>query len=42
MAKIEEDENNIELVHGHITSISVLRTHRRLGIANKLMRESHK
>jgi ribosomal protein S18 acetylase RimI-like enzyme len=25
---------------GHVTSISVLRTHRRLGLANKLMRQS--
>lgn len=26
--------------HGHITSISVMRTHRRLGVAEKLMRQS--
>lgn len=26
--------------HGHVTSISVLRTYRRLGIAQKLMRQS--
>ena len=37
-----EDESDGEghdekLVHGHITSISVLRTYRRLGIATKLM-----
>lgn len=27
--------------HGHITSLSVVRTHRRLGLANKLMNYSH-
>jgi ribosomal protein S18 acetylase RimI-like enzyme len=26
--------------HGHITSLSVMRTHRRLGIAEKLMKQS--
>lgn len=30
MAKME-DENESEAVHGHITSISVLRSHRKLG-----------
>ena len=30
MAKME-DENEQEAVHGHITSISVLRSHRKLG-----------
>jgi N-alpha-acetyltransferase 10/11 len=34
MAKIEDEENEEgEEVHGHITSLSVLRSHRRLGIA---------
>jgi ribosomal protein S18 acetylase RimI-like enzyme len=28
-------------VHGHITSLAVLRTHRKLGIAAKLMRAAH-
>ena len=28
--------------HGHITSLSVMRTHRRLGLAEKLMRQSRK
>lgn len=37
-----EDESDAEakdekLIHGHITSLSVLRTYRRLGIATKLM-----
>ncbi len=38
MAKMEDDED--EPAHGHITSISVLRTYRKLGIATKLMRAS--
>ena len=39
LAKMEEEpENNIQ--HGHITSLSVMRTHRRLGLAEKLMRQS--
>jgi peptide alpha-N-acetyltransferase len=41
MAKLEdEDLEKDEPVHGHITSISVLRSHRKLGIATKLMRAS--
>lgn len=39
MAKLEEDNEN-EPIHGHITSISVLRSHRKLGIATKLMKAS--
>ena len=34
-----EDEDPI--AHGHITSISVLRDYRKLGIATKLMRAAH-
>eukprot|EP00747_Dinoflagellata_sp_TGD_P162025 gnl/TRDRNA2_/TRDRNA2_179170_c0_seq1.p1 gnl/TRDRNA2_/TRDRNA2_179170_c0~~gnl/TRDRNA2_/TRDRNA2_179170_c0_seq1.p1 ORF type:complete len:226 (+),score=75.01 gnl/TRDRNA2_/TRDRNA2_179170_c0_seq1:75-752(+) len=37
LAKMEEDTDE---VHGHITSLAVLRTHRKLGIASKLMRAS--
>merc|ERR1711920_1054443 len=37
LAKMEEDA---ESPHGHITSLAVLRTHRKLGIASKLMRAS--
>jgi len=37
LAKMEEDA---ESPHGHITSLSVLRTYRKLGIASKLMRAS--
>ncbi|KAL9601301.1 MAG: hypothetical protein Q9219_002596 [cf. Caloplaca sp. 3 TL-2023] len=41
LAKMEEEpENNIQ--HGHITSLSVMRTHRRLGLAEKLMRQSQR
>jgi ribosomal protein S18 acetylase RimI-like enzyme len=39
MAKIEEDE---DVLHGHITSLSVLRSHRKLGIAYHLMNATHK
>lgn len=37
----ESEANEKEDVHGHITSLSVLRTHRRLGLAKKLMDHSH-
>ena len=41
MAKMEDEDNEKdELVHGHVTSISVLRSYRKLGIATKLMRAS--
>ncbi|EAN79417.1 N-acetyltransferase subunit ARD1 [Trypanosoma equiperdum] len=36
LAKMEEEEH-AEKVFGHITSIAVLRTHRRLGIASRVM-----
>lgn len=39
LAKMEEDPSD-GIQHGHITSLSVMRTHRRLGIAEKLMRQS--
>ena len=35
LAKLDEESN--EIAKGHITSLSVLRTHRKLGIAAKLM-----
>ncbi|KAG0477761.1 hypothetical protein HPP92_012480 [Vanilla planifolia] len=35
LAKMEEESS--EPCHGHITSLAVLRTHRKLGIATKLM-----
>ena len=39
LAKMEEDPPD-GVQHGHITSLSVMRTHRRLGLAEKLMRQS--
>ena len=38
LAKLEEEEDNSNIVHGHVTSISVLRTYRKLGLASKLMK----
>ena len=40
LAKMEEDIEPGDEPHGHVTSISVLRTYRRLGLANKLMQLS--
>lgn len=40
LAKMEEDSSQPR--HGHITSLSVLRTHRKRGIATALMRRSQK
>ena len=39
LAKMEEEPTD-GISHGHITSLSVMRTHRRLGLAEKLMRQS--
>mmetsp|Transcript_28377 Transcript_28377/g.53660 ORF Transcript_28377/g.53660 Transcript_28377/m.53660 type:complete len:212 (+) Transcript_28377:110-745(+) len=39
LAKMEEDA---EIPHGHITSLAVLRTHRKLGLATKLMTSAQK
>ena len=39
LAKMEEEPAD-GVQHGHITSLSVMRTHRRLGIAERLMRMS--
>jgi len=36
----EEDVPEGEVPHGHVTSISVLRSYRRLGLAKKLMVQS--
>ncbi|KAK3616627.1 N-terminal acetyltransferase A complex catalytic subunit ard1 [Elasticomyces elasticus] len=41
LAKMEEDPAD-GIQHGHITSLSVMRTHRRLGLAEKLMRQSQR
>ncbi|CAO3674894.1 unnamed protein product [Umbelopsis vinacea] len=40
LAKMEEEPTDVP--HGHITSLSVLRTYRRLGLAEKLMTQSQK
>ncbi|KAJ3576202.1 hypothetical protein NP233_g611 [Leucocoprinus birnbaumii] len=40
LAKMEEDLKDGEEPHGHVTSISVLRPYRRLGLAKKLMVQS--
>eukprot|EP00928_Gymnodinium_smaydae_P075686 TRINITY_DN586_c0_g1_i1.p1 TRINITY_DN586_c0_g1~~TRINITY_DN586_c0_g1_i1.p1 ORF type:complete len:234 (-),score=80.62 TRINITY_DN586_c0_g1_i1:210-911(-) len=37
LAKMEEDTDEL---HGHITSLAVLRSHRKMGIAQRLMRAS--
>ena len=34
----DEDDKKGSIIHGHITSISVLRDYRKIGIATKLMR----
>jgi N-alpha-acetyltransferase 10/11 len=39
LAKMEEEETN---PHGHITSLAVMRTHRKLGLATKLMLASQR
>ncbi|WFD45420.1 N-terminal amino-acid N(alpha)-acetyltransferase NatA [Malassezia furfur] len=39
LGKMEEDPTD-GIPNGHVTSISVLRSHRRLGLANKLMKLS--
>lgn len=45
MAKLDEndgeDKKKSNKIEAHITSLSVLRTHRKLGIATKLMRAAH-
>ncbi|CAI2174337.1 19042_t:CDS:10 [Funneliformis geosporum] len=40
LAKMEEDPE--EAPHGHITSLSVMRTYRRLGVAEKLMTQAQR
>lgn len=36
------EEESPEDIHGHVTSVAVKRTHRRLGLAEKLMKQSCK
>ncbi|OJT09036.1 N-terminal acetyltransferase A complex catalytic subunit ard1 [Trametes pubescens] len=40
LAKMEEDVTDGDEPHGHVTSISVLRSYRRLGLAKRLMIQS--
>ncbi|EAU84375.1 silencing group B protein [Coprinopsis cinerea okayama7 len=40
LAKMDEDPQEGKPPHGHVTSISVLRSYRRLGLAKKLMLQS--
>lgn len=40
LAKMEEEDAGEP--HGHITSLAVLRSYRRLGLANKLMEQARK
>lgn len=40
LAKMD-DENDQEPPHGHITSLAVLRSHRKCGIATMLMQQAH-
>lgn len=42
LAKMEEDVAENSAPHGHITSLAVLRTHRKRGIATMLMKTSQK
>ena len=37
LAKMEEEIESVEDTHGHITSLAVMRSHRKLGLATKLM-----
>ena len=37
LAKMEDETVNAAEAHGHITSLAVLRSHRKLGVATKLM-----
>jgi peptide alpha-N-acetyltransferase len=37
----QKKKGEVEILTAHVTSLSVLRTHRKLGIATKLMRASH-
>lgn len=40
LAKLEEEVAEGQVPHGHVTSLSVLRSYRRLGLAKKLMLQS--
>ena len=38
----DDDKKDDKTVHGHITSLAVLRSHRRMGLATKLMEASQR
>jgi peptide alpha-N-acetyltransferase len=42
LAKMADEDDPDPTPHGHITSLSVLRSHRKLGIATKLMQAAQK
>ena len=42
LAKMEEDLKKDDVPHGHITSLAVLRTHRKQGLASRLMRAAQR
>ena len=37
---VREDDPKDGIPHGHITSLAVMRSHRKLGLATKLMNQS--
>lgn len=39
LGKMADDDDEDKTPHGHVTSLSVMRSYRRMGIAEKLMRE---
>ena len=41
LAKMDEEDSYKKDPHGHITSLAVLRTHRKCGIATMLMKAAH-
>lgn len=42
LSKMEEEPDEEMLHHGHITSLAVLRTHRKLELATKVMRQAER
>lgn len=42
LAKMEDGDEEVEETHGHITSLAVLRSHRKMGIATKLMKQAQR
>eukprot|EP01017_Pseudomicrothorax_dubius_P002296 TRINITY_DN10015_c0_g3_i3.p1 TRINITY_DN10015_c0_g3~~TRINITY_DN10015_c0_g3_i3.p1 ORF type:complete len:240 (+),score=74.85 TRINITY_DN10015_c0_g3_i3:73-720(+) len=42
LAKMDDENETPDDIHGHITSVSVLRSYRKLGLALKLMNNTHR